>query len=109
MKNFILPKLIALLCILIATSACKKEIIYQDKKPGQLEAIATVINTGSPALDGCGWLIKVGTVSYSPDNLPENFKESGINVKIEYTVSDADFVCGWGQKLKYMHLYDIKR
>lgn len=109
MKNYILPKLLVLICTCFIISACKKDIIYQDKRSNQLKAIATVINSGSPALDGCGWLIKVGPVSYSPDNLPENFKESGINVKIEYTVSDTDFVCGWGQKLKYMHLYDIKR
>jgi hypothetical protein len=108
MKKLIIPKVLMLLFTCFITSACKKEI-YQNKRPGQLEATATVINSGSVALDGCGWLIQIGDTSYSPDNLPETFKETGITVNIEYTVSEAEFVCGWGNKVKYIHLYDIKR
>ena len=99
---------LALLFSLIIT-ACSKD---NCKKPHEdrLEATATLINTGSPALDGCGWVIRIGDKSYSPDNLPENFQINNIQVKIVYTLSDAKFICGYGgAPLNYLHLYDIKR
>jgi hypothetical protein len=93
----------------MVTTACRKSLRYQDIDPDQRQAIATVIDAGEPLADGCGWLIKIDNVTYRPDNLSSYFKINNIQVKIKYTVSDADYVCGWGAKMKFIHLYDIRR
>jgi hypothetical protein len=100
--------MLLLLPALVFIMACSKEQC-DDKQMDKLTATATVINTGSIALDGCGWLIKIGTTNYAPDNLSENFKLDNNQVKIVYTISDVDYICGWGRHLKYIHLYDIKK
>lgn len=96
----------ALLCCLI--TACTKDKCNEPHED-RLEATATVINSGSPALDGCRWLIRIDNKDYSPDNLPENFQFNNIQVKIVYTISYAKFICGYGGSMNYLHLYDIKR
>jgi hypothetical protein len=78
----------------LTTTTCQKNTYYEDRYPNQLEDMATVLDTGNPALDGCGWLIKVGSTSYSPDNLPNDFKFNNAQVKIKYIISDAKFNCG---------------
>ena len=90
-------------------TACSKDKCNEPHED-RLEATATVINSGSPALDGCGWLIRIDNKDYSPDNLPENFQFNNIQVKIVYTISDAQYNCGFGGSgINYIHLYDIKR
>lgn len=101
--------LLTLAGVCFMTTACKKSLRYQDVDPAQKQATGTVLYTGEPAADGCGWLIKINDVTYSPDNLSSYFKINNIQVKIKYTVSEADYVCGWGTKMKYIHLYDIRR
>lgn len=96
-----------ILIFALMLAACSKDNCKD--KDGRLEATATVIDSGSPALDGCGWLIKIDNKDYSPDNLPENFQFNNIQVKIVYTISDAKFSCVFGGSMNYIHLYDIKR
>lgn len=107
-KNLQTKTILLFLLALVTINACTKEQC-DDKQTDKLTANATVINTGVPALDGCGWLIRIGTTNYAPDNLTENFKIDNNQVKIIYTISDADYICGWGTSLKYIHLYDIKK
>jgi hypothetical protein len=110
MKKILLPKFLLLFCICMSALACKKNTYYEDRDPNQLEDIATILDTGNPALDGCGWLIKVGNTSYSPDNLPNDFKVNNAQVKIKYIISDNKFSCGFaGSGYNFIHLVDIKR
>jgi hypothetical protein len=110
MKKALQPKHLLLLLMFLIVTACQKNTYYEDRDPKQLEDVATVLDTGNPALDGCGWLIKVGDTSYSPDNLPNEFKLNNAQVKIKYIVSDTKFSCGFaGSGYNFIHLVDIKR
>jgi len=109
MRKLKVTYILALISLCIVTTACRKSLRNQDIDPNQRQATATVIDAGEPLADGCGWLIKIGDVTYSPDNLSSYFKINNIQVKIKYTISDADYSCGWGAKMKYIHLYDIRR
>ncbi|WP_345952791.1 hypothetical protein [Mucilaginibacter sp. PAMB04168] len=95
--------------LIISTIACNKHDC-EEIEDDRLEATATIIDSGSPALDGCGWLIRTNGTTYSPDNLPEAFKLNNIQVKIIYTISEAKFQCGFNNSgPNFIHLYDIKR
>lgn len=94
--------------IITLITACSKEKC--DNNDHLKATAATVIDGGSPALDGCGWLIRVDNTDYSPDNLPENFKINNIKVDIVYSVSERKFACGFnGNGPNFIHLYEIKR
>jgi hypothetical protein len=54
-----------------------------------------VLNYGNPEVDGCGWVIKVDTVVYSPVNLDTGFKQDSLKVKINYQISNTYFSCDW--------------
>jgi hypothetical protein len=99
----------ALFSICLLNLSCKKNLYY-NMPPNSIENTATIINAGSPAADGCGWLLRVGTTNYSPDNLPEQFKINNVQVTIIYTVSDAKMPCGFNANgPNFIHLHDIKR
>ena len=103
MKNLLLKVLlfIALLTAL-AYSGCKKdgEIVLTD---------ATIINAGAVAADGCGWVIRVNDVNYSPVNLDDKFKVNELKVGIYYDKLNEKFTCGWGQKIDEIKLLEINR
>ena len=82
--------LITALCFATIFTACKKT----DK--ALLMADATVINSGSQALDGCGWLIKIDNDFYSPTNLSEDNKVANKQVKINYYLLSSKFDCASG-------------
>jgi hypothetical protein len=108
MKKNLLTAALLLLTLLTGIS-CKKNLYY-NIPPDSLEGTGTLRNTGVPALDGCGWILKIGDTDYSPDNLPMDFKINNINVKVIYTVSDTKMICGnIAIGPNFIHLYDIKR
>jgi hypothetical protein len=55
-----------------------------------------VLYYGSPAVDGCGWVIQINKVDYSPVNLDENFQKSGLKVVVDYQILTSTFSCGDG-------------
>jgi hypothetical protein len=54
-----------------------------------------ILNYGDPEVDGCGWVIKVDSVVYSPVNLDSGFKQNSLKVKIDYQILNTYFSCGW--------------
>jgi len=54
-----------------------------------------VLNYGEPALDGCGWVIQINKVDYSPVNLDANFQKDSLKVAVEYQILKSTFNCGW--------------
>ena len=68
-----------------------------DKKsdPNLQSANGLVLNYGNPEVDGCGWVIEVDKVVYSPVNLDKTFKQDSLKVKIDYQVLNTYFSCGW--------------
>lgn len=95
--------LIIALLIVFAFSLCKKD-------DGILTAEAKIYNSGSVAVDGCDWLLRVDTTKeYHAINLTNEFKEPGLKVIIRYRLLNTKFLCGWGKGLTEVELIDIKR
>ncbi|MCC8410161.1 hypothetical protein LJ707_14570 [Mucilaginibacter sp. UR6-1] len=81
--------------LLIAMLAALSSILASCKKDkNEKQAEGMMINTGSPAADGCGWLIAIDKVMYSPDNLPASFMQDSLKVKVDYTNLKTRFGCG---------------
>ena len=68
-----------------------------DKKsdPNLQSANGLVLNYGNPEVDGCGWVIQVDTVVYSPVNLNTNFQQGNLKVIVDYQILNTYFSCGW--------------
>jgi hypothetical protein len=57
---------------------------------------ATVVFTGAPEVDGCGWKIQIGEVLYNPVVLIDSFKIDNLPVLIKFKPDGEDFHCGRG-------------
>ena len=58
--------------------------------------IATVEWGGNPAVDGCGWMIKIENESYLPESLAEEFQEDNLEICITYESIDSLY-CGFAK------------
>jgi len=95
--------LIIALLIVFTFTLCKKE-------DGILTAEAKIYDSGSVALDGCDWFLRVDTTKeYHAVNLTNEFKENGLKVIIRYRLLNTKFLCGWGKGLTEVELIDIRR
>jgi hypothetical protein len=76
-----------LILLVLIIASCKKD---------DLSASAIVLNAGSPAADGCGWLIKINNTNtvYSPVNLNEGYKIDSLKINIHYKILKTKFECG---------------
>ncbi|PJJ84155.1 hypothetical protein [Mucilaginibacter auburnensis] len=97
-KLFLLP----LFTLVVTFTACKKD-------SGLIANEAKIIDSGPVAADGCGWLIRVGDVNYSPTNLDNKYKETELTVILTYRVLSSKFVCGWGNKIDEIEIVSIRR
>lgn len=87
--------LAALLLFTLTLFSCEEELTVCPVETEPKEALLRF--TGSPALDGCGWLIEVSSKTYSPTNLPTEFqKEEEQRVLITYELLNEKFSCGFG-------------
>ena len=87
-------KLIVIISLLlIGFTSCKKD-------KNVLTTEATVVYTGSIALDGCEWLIYVedtapsNRIYYNVVNLPETYKQHDTKVVISYKLLSSRYHCG---------------
>jgi len=95
-------KLIAtLLIVILGFSACKKN--------DQPFTDAVVIDGGPVPADGCGWMIRIGDINYSPTNLADQFKKTELKVSIRYETLSSKFQCGWGNKITEIKLVEIRK
>jgi hypothetical protein len=87
-KNFIF------LCgiIVISSFNCSKTNL---KSSEQKDVSGMVLFQGDPAVDGCGWLIKIDTMMYSPINLSANFQKDSLKVILGYERLNSTWNCGW--------------
>jgi hypothetical protein len=56
----------------------------------------TVVFTGAPELDGCGWTIQIGEVAYHPVNLSLSYQINDLPVLIKFRTEADGFHCGRG-------------
>ncbi|HAQ69972.1 MAG TPA: hypothetical protein DCR48_03255 [Flavobacteriales bacterium] len=55
---------------------------------------ATVYDFGEPALDGCGWVIEVGSEIYKPTNLASQYQIDQLEIKIDFEKLSSRANCG---------------
>ncbi len=96
MRKLIL--LSALVLLVFVTVGCEKS-----KEENILKDDATIIYEGNPALDGCGYFIKIRNTKYKPISLLQNFKTENLKVKITYQILEDKWSCNWQEK-KYIQI-----
>ncbi len=84
------PKPVQLLLLLgLLFTSCSESISESDLR-------ARVVFTGSEAADGCGWLLKISEeLTYKPEQLEDEFKVDGTEVRISFRILDSSFSCGF--------------
>lgn len=54
-----------------------------------------LINYGDPALDGCGWKLKIGEDLYKPVELDKQFCKDSLKVYVDFTIISPTSNCAW--------------
>ena len=81
--------LLVITAIMVFTCACKKSDRIEHSSN------ATIFDSGALEWDGCGWVIRVdSTKDYSPVNLTDDYKHSGLKVVIDYKELGSKYQCG---------------
>ena len=62
--------------------------------PEIVEIQAVVVDGGSVAADGCGWLVKINGIEYSPTYLSTEYKLDGMSVLVNLEYLSSSFTCG---------------
>ena len=59
-----------------------------------VETQGTVLDSGDPAADGCGWLIRIDGINYSPTYLNSQYRQDSLTVLIKAEFLTSTFTCG---------------
>jgi len=86
--------------------SCKKG----DHATNIINADATIINTGSTAADGCGWLIQTDSPdsTFSVPDLPAKYMVNNLKVHIAYHKLATRFYCGQVPAQKDLGITEIQ-
>ena len=83
--------LFALFYLGLLGAACEKEDIIIENSHG------IVLDYGNPSVDGCGWMIKIDTLLYSPINLDSTYQKDSTKILLDYKILTSIWNCGWRQ------------
>lgn len=95
------PLLYIILIIILLSTNC-------NKKEGWIAAV--IVDSGSPAVDGCGFLIEIGNQVYYPVNLEERYQIDKKRVKVLYVALEEIYTCGFphsGSKFQKIDIREI--
>lgn len=100
-----LSRLLLVLFYILLLVSCKKNTHNGlDVHQGQ----GSVLFLGDPAVDGCGWVIEIGDITYSPVNINSAFQQDSLEVHVEFHKLDSYWNCGWQssgyQKIKIINM-----
>ena len=84
--------LLFLSLFMLITLSCKKD---------EKLILATIKYSGGIAADGCGWLVRVDNVAYSPTNLDSAFMTYNLSVLVSFDEMDDSLTCGYGLNSNY--------
>lgn len=74
-------------------TTCNKEEYWVD---------AVVLDLGSPAVDGCGFVLEIEGDIYYPVNLDEKYQVDKKAVKVRYSLLEGMHTCGFpDSEIKY--------
>ena len=83
-------KLLLFIIVGILAVSCDKKN-ESDLKMGN----GLILNYGNPAADGCGWIVEINKVFYSPENLDATFQKDSLKVTVDYQILNSYFGCGF--------------
>ncbi|MFZ5986710.1 MAG: hypothetical protein ACOYWZ_06260 [Bacillota bacterium] len=75
----------------LLSAGCEKDDIIIENSHG------IVLYYGNPSVDGCGWMIKIDTLLYSPINLDSVYQKDSTKVLLDYKILTSIWNCGWRQ------------
>ena len=99
------------LTLAVCFSSCgKRKNLELDNCGVVLNKEGLVMDFGSPAVDGCGWLIEVNDSIYAPEDwkLDEKFRIDSLKIYIDYKKISSFRDCNWwtpGQDVYPNHVY----
>jgi hypothetical protein len=82
-------------------AGCEKEMDIQ-------KAQGLILDSGDPSVDGCGWVIQINAIIYSPLKLDTEFQKDSLKINIEYRVLTTKTTCGGWQNPEYSKIEIIK-
>jgi hypothetical protein len=89
LKLFTLFLLLLPFCVVLLGAGCEKD------EPDVQQADGLVLYYGNPAVDGCGWMIKIDNIEYSPTNLDSKFQQDSLKIILYYDTLNSTWNCGW--------------
>ena len=69
--------------------------------------MATIVDGGNPALDGCGWLVRIDSENYKPVNLPAGFEVDDLAVTLTYEVLKEKGDCDVPNSIRQINIKKI--
>ena len=104
------PMKFLLIAFIFTGISCSKEKSCEACIGQVIEKDAMIIDTGSPAVDGCSWLVKIDSSHiYHPDVLDSSFKQHQLQVKITYDITGEKFLCSFRAQIPIIHVIDIRK
>ena len=74
----------AILLMSMCQLSCQKDLFH----------VATVKDYGSPALDGCGWVIEIDEIAYQPVSIDSIYLSDNLTIRIRYELTGDKGSCG---------------
>lgn len=102
MKRILRQRVLALFLLAVLSGSCNKSAEWID---------GTIVDRGSPAVDGCGFLLEAKGKTYYPINLDERYQIDGKRVRVRFSITDEMYTCGFshaGIKYQKINIRDIE-
>lgn len=77
------------LCVVLLGAGCDDELDTIKNTHGLVKYF------GDPSVDGCGWMIEIDTVIFSPINLDVDYQKHSLKIVLDYKILTSTWNCGW--------------
>ena len=105
MKTTILKISVFVLLLSLMGAGCAKK----EEPNNNIKAEGLILDYGSPASDGCGWVIKINGNVYSPvELLDSKFQKDSLKINIEYRILPTQSTCGGWRTSGYVKIEILK-
>ena len=90
--------------------SCDNQSPIDEVPPEHEDVSARIVFDGSPAVDGCGWLIQIDQEFQAPVNLDSAFMIESLEVVLSYSTLESTWNCGWRLPgYKEIEIVDIEK
>jgi len=91
-------------------AACAGVTYVQNACP--IEINAKILDLGSPAVDGCGWVVQFevdgNLTNHRADELASDFLQNDLDVKIKYIETTEESICGLVDMIPIIEIVSIE-